>query len=111
MFSYGTPSSACESKAFVIAVVSDKCGDFSAALAMGGAGIIIVQYGQNANGCVDCVNMVKNDFVYYRHDKDQIKTTNGKKLSLPTEARERLYALSKWEMGMVKMTSTAHTTA
>ena len=40
-------------------------------------------------------NMAKNDFVYYRHDKDNNKTTNRKKLSLPTEARSRLYELAK----------------
>ena len=45
-------------------------------------------------------NMAKNYFVYYRHDKDNNKTTNGKKPSLPIEARTRLYELAKWEMGM-----------
>ena len=45
-------------------------------------------------------NMVKKDFVYHRHDKENNKTTNRKKLSLPTEARSRLYELAKLEMRM-----------
>ena len=45
-------------------------------------------------------HMAKHHFVYYRHDKDNNKTTNGKKLSLPTEAKTRLYELAKWEMGI-----------
>ena len=47
-------------------------------------------------------NIAKNDVVYYRHDKDTNKTTNGNELSLPTEARTRLYELAKREMGMDK---------
>ena len=44
--------------------------------------------------------MKKNDYVFYRHDKEGSKTLNGKKVSLPLESRNQLYRLDKWTIGI-----------
>ena len=43
---------------------------------------------------------VKNDYVYYEMNDRKKKTFNRKKTSLPSTARQELYKLSPWSVGL-----------